>query len=103
MISACSGSPFPGGGSLRAGNDLTQVCGGAADCSLDQVAFFAPGEYFVSVQAFDTSGQASELNADWVEVMGDPDQPPAVADQDIDLDLGTTGDFGRYCRAFGGC
>ncbi len=75
------------------GNDLTQVCGGAAECKIDQVAFFTPGEYILTVQAFDTSGQASELKAEWVEVMGDADQPPAVADQGFDLDWGQPGLF----------
>ena len=67
------------------GNDLSQLCGLAAECTMDQIAFFVPGQYLLSVQAFDTSGQASEMKAEWVEVIGAPDQPPAVADQGFDF------------------
>lgn len=85
----------------EAGNSFRQLCGAAAECSIDQVAFFTSGEYVLTIQAFDTSGQASEMEAEWVQVFGDAGQPPAVADQDFDFHWEQPGIMDDIARRLG--
>jgi len=66
--------------------DFTQECAGAQGCELQLAGAISEGRWVFALQAFDTSGQASVPAIEMVEVMGEPGQPPAAADHEIDED-----------------
>lgn len=69
-------------------------CGGQALCELAISAPLSPGEWLLSVQAIDTSGQASEPELLIAEVLGGQDQPPAAAEHDENWNDWFAGQFG---------
>lgn len=85
--------------------DFAQFCGGHVSCETGGELVLPPGEWLLSAQAFDTSGQASEAELHLAEVLGGNGQPPAAAEHDLefvdpladlelDFPLGS-GDFGQ--------
>lgn len=82
---------------------FSQLCGGHLSCETGGEVVLPPGEWALSAQAFDTSGQASEIEVLLAEVLGAAEQPPAAAEHDFefndplaDLDLDfPLGDLGQ--------
>jgi len=66
--------------------DFSVECVGERACELELSDRLLPGRWVFSLQAFDTSGQASQPDIEIVEVLGEPDQPPAAAEHEIDED-----------------
>ncbi len=66
--------------------DFSTQCGGERACELELSDRLLPGRWIFSLQAFDTSGQASQPDIEIIEVLGEPDQPPAAAEHEIDED-----------------
>ncbi len=68
------------------GAQFIQDCNGQQACETDLVVQMGDGQWVLSLQAFDTSGQASRPSVEIVEVLAQPDQPPAAAEHDFDDD-----------------
>lgn len=66
------------------GEVVSVFCAGAQDCHIQHSTVLAPGEWLFSVQAFDTSGQASLPSVRVVQVLAHEGLPPAVADDVLD-------------------
>ncbi|MBL6982988.1 MAG: hypothetical protein ISR58_17580, partial [Anaerolineales bacterium] len=62
------------------------LCDGHQACETDLVVQLGDGQWVLTLQAFDTSGQASPPSVEIVEVLAQQDQPPAAAEHDIDED-----------------
>jgi len=64
--------------------DLEFDCGGAQSllCEYNLPGAILPGESLFSVQAIDVSGQTSEAELLFAELVGEPGQPPAAAEHD---------------------
>lgn len=71
-----------------AGNDgdFSVHCGAALACEIEMDADLGLGEWVFSLQAFDTSGQASQPAIEVIQILGEPGQPPAAAEHEIDED-----------------
>ena len=67
--------------------DLEFVCGGELLCEFNLPGAISPGESLFSVQAVDVSGQTSEAELLFAELVGEPGQPPAAAEHDGGLAL----------------
>ena len=66
----------------RQAGDFSTQCGGGQACEIEMESGLDVGRWVFSLQAFDTSGQASEPSIEIVEVMGEEGQPPAAAEHD---------------------
>jgi hypothetical protein len=62
--------------------DFSTICAAALACEIEMEAGLGVGRWVFSLQAFDTSGQASEPSNEIIEVMGEQGQPPAAAEHD---------------------
>jgi len=62
------------------------LCDGNQACETDLVVQLGDGQWVLTLQAFDTSGQASPPSVEIIEVLAQQDQPPAAAEHDIDDD-----------------
>jgi hypothetical protein len=68
------------------GNPLAAIqCNGKVTCLLRESVTLEPGVWMLSIQAFDTSGQASEPVIDMFEVIASQDGLPAVADHEVSV------------------
>lgn len=66
-------------------NGFTQFCGDHVSCETGGDVPLSAGEWLLSAQAFDSSGQASEVRVQVVEVIGQPGEPPAAAEHDLEF------------------
>lgn len=66
-------------------NGFTQFCGGHVSCETGGDIPLSAGEWLLSAQAFDTSGQASDVRVLVAEVLGEPGEPPAAAEHDLEF------------------
>jgi len=70
----------------RQSGDFTAICAAAQNCEIEMEAGLDMGRWVFSLQAFDTSGQASEPEIKIVEVIGGNGQPPGAVEHDFDED-----------------
>lgn len=70
----------------RQSGDFTTICAAAQNCEIEMEAGLDVGRWVFSLQAFDTSGQASEPEIEIVEVIGGNGQPPGAAEHEFDED-----------------
>lgn len=70
----------------RQHGDFSTICAAAQACEIEMEAGLDVGRWVFSLQAFDTSGQASEPEIEIVEVIGGEGQPPGAAEHDFDED-----------------
>ncbi len=74
--------------SLNGGNDRWEMlCGVALACSFQPDIDLTTGDWVFSLQAYDSSGQASVPAIRLVQVIADAGQPPAAANHEFDPDL----------------
>ena len=66
----------------RERGDFTMQCAGGPVCEADAVIDLNVGRWVISLQAFDTSGQASQPEIEIVEVVGGNGQAPGAAEHD---------------------
>jgi len=66
--------------------DFSTQCAGDLACEIELADILLEGRWVFSLQAFDTSGQASQPEIEIVEILGDPVLPPAAAEHEIDED-----------------
>jgi hypothetical protein len=64
---------------------FVQICAGRLSCEVGGESVLPPGEWLLSAQAFDISGQASEPELLLAEVLGEAGEPPAAAEHDFDF------------------
>lgn len=63
--------------------DFSIHCGEGQACEIEMEAGLDVGRWVFILQAFDTSGQASQPEVEIVEVLGEPGQPPAAAEHEV--------------------